>query len=606
MRARLASLVAVAALVLALLPTAASGAGLPTLTVGDLVVTEPAGKNDTATVALPLVLDAPATSGVVVGYRTVAGSAGTADFVATTSSLTITPGTQGGGLAVSLRADRTAEPTETFSVEVTSISGAVLADGVGRIDIRDASSGLAVADVTVMEPDVAGVDVPISLTVASAPSKAATFDWQLRSGTAIVGSDVVAASGSGVIARGARSTIVWARVQGDSAVESSESFELVVTAVKNVALADGIGRVTILDDDVPPPTPTPTAPPTPSPTPTPTPTASPTASPTVPPTPSPTSAPPLAGWQPPAGSIPASGTVVYLESGATDPIGQGRTHAYSLATAVIAVDAAGDRFSVHVRGDESWDGWFAPASAGTPLTTGTWTNLPRYGVSIPGLSWTGEGRGCNASLGTLLVDEFIGLTTDPDRIVARFEQWCDSRSTPLRGYVRYEKGDPTTPPPPGDATAFPWSPPPGSVPATGDYLYIESTPGDYIGQGRTELYAATDSSLTLSEASGVVRLRVDRDASWWEVNVSGPDAQWLLQPGLYDQLARWPFHNPVEGGLSMSGEGRGCNRLAGAFAVDRVVYENDRLQAVEVRFVQRCEETGPPLYGAFRWTRPGS
>jgi hypothetical protein len=160
------------------------------------------------------------------------------------------------------------------------------------------------------------------------------------------------------------------------------------------------------------------------------------------------------------------------------------------------------------------------------------------------------------------------------------------------------------PPPPGDAADFPWSPPPGAVPATGDYLYFESSPGDFIGQGRTELYTVPASTLAITEASGVVRLRVDRDDSWWELRVTGPDAQWLLLPGLYADLGRYPFHNPVEGGLDLSGEGRGCNRLAGAFAVDQVTYENDWLQSVEIRFVQRCEETGPPLYGAMRWTRP--
>ena len=56
----------------------------------------------------------------------------------------------------------------------------------------------------------------------------------------------------------------------------------------------------------------------------------------------------------------------------------------------------------------------------------------------------------------------------------------------------------------------------------------------------------------------------------------------------------------------MSGEGRGCNRLAGAVAVDAVAYDAQGLRSFEVRFVQRCEVTNPPLYGAMRWTRPGN
>src|SRR5690349_12423433 len=159
MRTRIATLVALAAIVLAMLPTGVAGAAVPSLSVGDLVVSEPSGKSGTASVVLPLVLDAPAPSAVVIGYRTLAGTAGSADFVAVTSSLTISAGSQGGGLALGIRADRTAESTESFSLEITSVTGATLGDRIGRVDIRDASTGLAVSDVTILEPDSAGVDV---------------------------------------------------------------------------------------------------------------------------------------------------------------------------------------------------------------------------------------------------------------------------------------------------------------------------------------------------------------------------------------------------------------------------------------------------------------
>jgi hypothetical protein len=108
----------------------------------------------------------------------------------------------------------------------------------------------------------------------------------------------------------------------------------------------------------------------------------------------------------------------------------------------------------------------------------------------------------------------------------------------------------------------------------------------------------------VTESSGVVRIRTAQVNGIWDTNLSGPDAQVQLLPGLYDELGRYPFHNPTEGGLSMSGEGRGCNELAGAFAVDAITYDGQGLLSVEARFVQRCEVTGPPLYGAFRWSRP--
>jgi hypothetical protein len=112
--------------------------------------------------------------------------------------------------------------------------------------------------------------------------------------------------------------------------------------------------------------------------------------------------------------------------------------------------------------------------------------------------------------------------------------------------------------------------------------------------------------LSASESSGEVHLRVDEGLGPWDIYVTGPDAQTQLLPGLYEDLGRWPFHNPTEGGLSQFGEGRGCNTVAGAFAVDAIAYDQTGLQSFSIRYVQRCEVTGPPLYGAMRWTRPGS
>ncbi len=76
-----------------------------------------------------------------------------------------------------------------------------------------------------------------------------------------------------------------------------------------------------------------------------------------------------------------------------------------------------------------------------------------------------------------------------------------------------------------------------------------------------------------------------------------------LAPGYYPDLQRYPFHNPAKGGLSWYGEGRGCNRLLGWFAVDRVVYTNGVLTALDLRFEQRCEGGTPALHGAIHWDR---
>ena len=75
-----------------------------------------------------------------------------------------------------------------------------------------------------------------------------------------------------------------------------------------------------------------------------------------------------------------------------------------------------------------------------------------------------------------------------------------------------------------------------------------------------------------------------------------------LQPGYYADLRRYPFHNPVKGGLDWVGEGRGCNTLLGWFAIDGDTYTNGNLTALELRFEQRCEGGIPALHGAIHWS----
>ena len=198
MRSRLIAIITMAAVLVGLMAsTSVRAAVVPAVSAGDLTVTEPSGRNGSASVELPIVLDQVAAGPVTVAWRTVAGTAGPNDLVAASGVATIAAGAQAAGIPLSILADRATEPTETFTVELTSATGATIEDAIGVVAIRDASTGLAVADVSVVEPDSGSAAIDVSVTVPSAPAKAVTFSWQLRSGTGTVGSDAVAASGTG-------------------------------------------------------------------------------------------------------------------------------------------------------------------------------------------------------------------------------------------------------------------------------------------------------------------------------------------------------------------------------------------------------------------------
>jgi hypothetical protein len=73
------------------------------------------------------------------------------------------------------------------------------------------------------------------------------------------------------------------------------------------------------------------------------------------------------------------------------------------------------------------------------------------------------------------------------------------------------------------------------------------------------------------------------------------------EAGYYGDLQRYPFHNPVKGGLNWSGEGRGCNTLTGWFVVDSVTYNGDALTAIDLRFEQHCDGGTSALHGEIHW-----
>ena len=322
--------------------------------------------------------------------------------------------------------------------------------------------------------------------------------------------------------------------------------------------------------------------------------------------PGPIEPPPPGLWQAPAGVLPASGNYIYLESQAGDFIGQGGVYLYTSADTILGLQTIGARLNVDVNGDEDWRADFQAMNTLARLEPGYYGNLERYPFHNPtrgGLSWSGEGRGCNTLSGWFAVDSVSYDGTDLAEIRLRFEQRCDSSSGVLRGQLYWSAANPTDPPgplnpPPGGL----WQPAAGATPASGNYIYLESAPGDYIGQGGTYLYTSADTTLTFSDTGGRLDVGVN-GAERWNATFQTMLSLVRFETGYYGNLQRWPFHNPVRGGLSWSGEGRGCNRLAGWFVVDSVTYTGIDLTALELRFEQRCEETGPPLNGKLRWSQ---
>lgn len=125
----------------------------------------------------------------------------------------------------------------------------------------------------------------------------------------------------------------------------------------------------------------------------------------------------------------------------------------------------------------------------------------------------------------------------------------------------------------------------GTVAFSGD-------PGDYITGGGSYSYSTANGDLLTTYASSDyshVAVNISGyNGDWWYLDFDAPDSQPLV-PGTYDGATRYPF-NGAGPGLSLDGNGRGCNTLTGTFTVINAVFgPNGYVQTFDATFEQHCE-----------------
>jgi hypothetical protein len=309
------------------------------------------------------------------------------------------------------------------------------------------------------------------------------------------------------------------------------------------------------------------------------------------------------GSGPPA-PPPIPPSYVRLASDAGDFIGAGNRYSYSNANALLTVTASGAHLTITVEGDESWRGEFQLPDGYNELQEGSYDNLQRYpfhDTVAGGMAWSGEHRGCNILTGWLIIDSVTYDGTMLTGIDLEFEQHCEGGAPALHGQIHWDANDSTTPagpaaPPPPDL----WKPAAGDTPSTGNYVYLESDLGDWVGGGGSYLYTGSDSVISATGSDAHLSVTVRGDEQWFG-DFQGMNILSRLEPGYYGGLKRFPFHNPVKGGMNFSGEGRACNVLTGWFVVDHVTYTGTTLESIELRFEQHCEGGTTALHGEIHW-----
>jgi chitinase len=230
----------------------------PSVSVGDLTVTE--GSGGTRTALVDVSLSTASNKSIAVSFRTENGSAvAGADYQAGSGTLTFAPGQIRKTVAVPVYGDRAAEANEMFGVRLLGTTRGSIADGFGAVTIIDDEPRVSISDVYEMEGcGCGGVTTPLVFTVslATAYDQPVTVNYATADNTATAASgDYRAASGALTFAPGETSKTITVEVFGDTAVEFEETF---FVGLSGLSLAGSIvdGRATgwIGDDDgaVPP------------------------------------------------------------------------------------------------------------------------------------------------------------------------------------------------------------------------------------------------------------------------------------------------------------------------------------------------------------------
>jgi PKD repeat protein len=201
-----------------------------------------------------------AASSTAVKYN-IATSDGTAvagsDYTAKSlGAVSIPAGSTTKNFLVSIKGDTVSEPDETFNVTLSNVTGATVADGqaVGTIVNDDGGSGgtpnLTIDNVTSTEGNSGTKAFVFTVKLSAAASGDVTYNIATANGTALAGSDYVAASANAqVIPAGQTSKTFSVNVTGDTTLESNERFKVNVSGVSGATVTDSQGIGTITNDD---------------------------------------------------------------------------------------------------------------------------------------------------------------------------------------------------------------------------------------------------------------------------------------------------------------------------------------------------------------------
>jgi len=130
-----------------------------------------------------------------------------------------------------------------------------------------------------------------------------------------------------------------------------------------------------------------------------------------------------------------------------------------------------------------------------------------------------------------------------------------------------------------------------TITGPGTSVTFTGSGGDFVTLDEAWAYDPSNSTIdaTVSPDGNTVDVNINGN-TFWTLDFAAPQGQALTAGTTYDNAARYPFQSPTQPGLSLFGDGRGCNTVTGSFTVIAATFgPHGWIQSFDATFVQHCE-----------------
>ena len=224
------------------------------LAISDVLLTE--GSEGTTGATFTIARTGLTTGTSSVQYATVDGTATAAsDFTGiAATTLSFAAGETAKTVTVNVSGDNVAEPRETFSIKLSSPSGATIADDTGLATVfdDDVLPTIGIGDASVTEGNSGATTATFTITRSGVSVGSSSVRYATAPGTASAESDFIGVSATTVTFGPAETTkTLSVSVKGDTVAEAAETLSVRLSSPVGATISDDTGTATIFDDDAP-------------------------------------------------------------------------------------------------------------------------------------------------------------------------------------------------------------------------------------------------------------------------------------------------------------------------------------------------------------------